>query len=53
MQPMLKPPGSGHLKLKCDTLLSIFALKFNLRRYTLACAAAGSAAARYCSADAW
>ena len=34
MKPMLKPPGTKHLKLTCDTLLSTFAVKFYLRRYT-------------------
>ena len=34
MKPMLKPPGTKHLKLKCDILLSTFAFKFNLRHYT-------------------
>jgi hypothetical protein len=29
-------PGTKHLKLKCDILLSSFAFKFNLRRYTKA-----------------
>ena len=33
MQPMLKAPGTKHLKLMCDILLSSFALKYNLRRY--------------------
>ena len=33
MKFMLKAPGTKRLKLKCDTLLSSFALKFNLRRY--------------------
>jgi len=32
IKPMLKPPGTEHLK--CDELLSSFAFKFNLRRYT-------------------
>jgi hypothetical protein len=32
---MLKPPGTKHLKLKYDELLSSFAFKFNFRRYTL------------------
>ena len=32
IRPMLKPPGTKHLKLKCDMLLSTFAFKFNLRR---------------------
>ena len=31
---MLKPLGTNHRKLKCDILLSTFAFKFNLRRYT-------------------
>ena len=31
MKPMLKPPRTKHLKLKCDVLLSTFALKFNMR----------------------
>ena len=35
MKPMLKPPGTKHLKLKCDRLLSTFAVKFNLRHYNL------------------
>jgi hypothetical protein len=35
MKPMFKPPGTKLLKLKCDILLSSFAFKFNLRRYTL------------------
>ena len=33
MKPMLKPPGTKHLKLKCDILLSSLAFNFNLRRY--------------------
>jgi len=33
MKPMLKPPGTKHLKLNCDTLLSNSAFNFNLRRY--------------------
>ena len=39
---MLKPPGSKHLKLKCDIVLSTFAFKFNLRRYSMAWHAAGT-----------
>ena len=35
MKPKLKPPGTKRLKLKHDVLLSTFAFKFNLRRYTL------------------
>jgi hypothetical protein len=31
---MLKPPGTKRLKLKYDELLSKFAYKFDLRRYT-------------------
>ena len=34
IKPTLKPPGTKRLKLKCDVLLSTFAFKFNLRRYT-------------------
>jgi len=33
--PMLKPPGTKVLKLKCDTLVSTSAFKFNLRRYMM------------------
>ena len=36
MKPILKPPRSKRLKLKYDVLLSYFAFKFNLRRYTKA-----------------
>ena len=36
IKPTLKAPGAEHLKLKCDILLSNFAFKFNLRRYTKA-----------------
>ena len=32
-KPTLKAPGTKHLKLKCDELLSSFALKIKLRRY--------------------
>jgi hypothetical protein len=32
----LKPPGIKRLKLKYDILLSFFAFKFNMRRYTVA-----------------
>jgi len=35
MKPMLKPLGTKRLKLKFDILLSNFAFKFNLRRYTV------------------
>jgi len=34
IRPRLKAPGSPHLKLKCGDLLSNFAFKFNLRRYS-------------------
>jgi hypothetical protein len=34
MKPMLKAPGTERLKLKYDNLVSRFAFKFNLRRYT-------------------
>jgi len=33
IKPKLKPPGTKRLRLKCDILLSTFALKFKLRRY--------------------
>jgi hypothetical protein len=33
VKPTLKAPGTEHLKLKHDKRLSIFAFKFNLRRY--------------------
>ena len=34
MKPVLKPPGSKILKLRCDGPLSNFAFNCNLRRYT-------------------
>jgi hypothetical protein len=34
IKPTLNPPGSKRLKLKWDILLSTFAFKFNLRRYS-------------------
>ena len=37
IKPTLKPPGMKRLKLKHDGLLSSFAFKFNLRRYTEEC----------------
>jgi len=36
IKPKFKPPGNKRLKLKCDTLLSTSAFKFNLRRYSKA-----------------
>jgi len=33
IKPKLKPLGTKHLELKCDTLLSTSAFKFALRRY--------------------
>ena len=36
IKPKLKPPRSKRLKLKCDEPLSKFAVKFNLRRFTMA-----------------
>ena len=36
IKPMFTPPGTKHLKLHCDSLLSRFAFKFNLRCYTKA-----------------
>jgi len=41
----LKPPGTKLLKLNCDLLLSTFAFKLNLCRYTMAYEVAASAAA--------
>jgi hypothetical protein len=38
IKPELKPPGIKLLKQKCDTLLSKFAFKFNLHRYSMAAA---------------
>jgi len=35
MKPLLKAPGTKRLKLEYDELLSSFAFKFNVRRYTL------------------
>ena len=35
IKPTLKAPGTEHLKLECDELLSRFASKINLRRYTV------------------
>jgi len=34
MKPMLKAPGTKRLKLKYDSLLSSFAINFNMRRYS-------------------
>jgi hypothetical protein len=34
MKLILKPPGTKRFKLKCDKLLSTFAFKNSLRRYT-------------------
>jgi len=45
IKPMLNLPGTEHLKLKRDVLLSSFAFKFTLRRYTEAQQAALRAAA--------
>jgi len=51
MKHGLKPSGTKRLKVKCDILLSNYASKFNLRRYSLltqevnAIAAAAAAAA--------
>jgi hypothetical protein len=35
MKPKLKPPGTEHLKLRCDEALSNLAFNFNLRRYSM------------------
>ena len=45
IKPKLKPPYTHRLKPKADELLSNFAFKFNLRRYTVGAAGAGAAAA--------
>jgi len=41
MKPMLKGPGTKRLKLIGDELLSNFAFKFNLRRYSVVKRTAG------------
>ena len=33
INPTSKAPGTKHMKLKCDDLLSNLAFNFNLRRY--------------------
>jgi hypothetical protein len=43
IKPMLKPPGTKHLRLKCDEQLSSFAFKFNSCRYTPAAPATSPA----------
>jgi hypothetical protein len=35
MKSVLKAPGTTRLKLQCGEVLSRFAFKFNLRRYTM------------------
>ena len=50
--PILKAPGTKRLKLKHDKLLSSFAFKFNLRRYTMLAAANAAAAAEAAHAGA-
>ena len=35
MKPILKAPGTKRFKLKIDILLSTFASKFNIRRYSM------------------
>ena len=35
IEPTLKAPGSERLKLRCDDMLSSFALEFSLRRFNL------------------
>ena len=46
MKPKLKPPGTNHLKLMCDMLLSTSAFKLNVRRYSWAARASRARAAR-------
>jgi len=36
IKPSEKAPGTKRLRLKCDELVSSFAFKFDLRRYTMA-----------------
>jgi hypothetical protein len=36
MKPKLRPPGTEHLKLQRNILLSTSAVKFNWRRYNAA-----------------
>ena len=45
-KPMLKAPGTKRLKPKYDELLSKFAFKFNLRRYTSATSSCPTATTR-------
>jgi len=42
IKPILNPPRTKHLELKCDTPLSTFAVNINLRRYTEEAAAAAA-----------
>jgi len=42
IKPKSKSPGTKRLKLKYHKLLSSFAFKFNLRRYTTGCCATGA-----------
>ena len=46
INPKLKPPGTKHLELKCDALLSTSAFKFKLCRYKVA-----AAGAEVCASD--
>jgi len=41
MQPTLKPPGTKHLKLKCDEVVYFFAFNFKLCHYIEGAAQAG------------
>jgi len=43
MKPMLKPPRSKRLRLEHEKVLSNFAFKFNLLRYSAALTARGVA----------
>jgi hypothetical protein len=51
MTPKLKAPGTKRLTLKCDEPHSIFAFKFNSRRYTQVYQDATVAHARYILRD--
>jgi len=47
----LKSPGTKRLKLQCDEPLSSFALKFNMRRYSVAFPALRRLDAQHCSSS--
>ena len=51
MKPMLKAPGTKRLYLKYDKLVSTFAFKFNLRRYTASPFLSSSSLPRRCGGN--